>query len=336
MTSQITFKLPDLFAMCEAAKLTSSVNPRYKEAGAESAAWISSYKLLGPDTRAFFDNLNSAIFVGCTYPYAGYNELKMSCDYLNLIFILEEITDVQSGADVRKTMDIHFRVLSGEPCDGSALSRMSFDFRANFLKQFGTNNIDRFLSQHKSYADAVIVEADHRDKSALLCLDDYVFSRRENSSMRPCFTLIECCNYFHLPDEALEHPTIKRMHDATLDMLCWSNDVYSYNVEQARDRDACFNVIPVIMKDKAYTLQEAVDYTGAHIQALLSQFIADKAALPSFGTAVDANLQKYINGLETWVTGNLRYSFTTPRYFGDDREEVEKTLIVKLAERRAL
>ncbi|KAH8111216.1 terpenoid synthase [Phellopilus nigrolimitatus] len=332
MSLPISYKLPDLISMCN---LSSSIHPRYKEAGAESAAWISSYEPLGPETRAFFDKLDTAILSGLAYPYAGYKELRMCCDYINVLFAMDEVTDVQNGADARKTVDIHIRALHGEQYDDSAVSKMTLDFRSRFLELFALNSFLRFLPNHENYANAVIREAERRDRYAVLSLKEYEEFRRVNGGVLPSFNLIECCFKFHLPDEVIEHPTIKRMTDAAISIICWSNDIYSYHMELVTDGHSCSNVITVIMQEKRYTLQGAMDYVGSHIQSLLSQFIADKAALPSssFGTEIDANLHKYIHGLETWITGNLRYSFKTPRYFGDEREEVEKTLVVRMNRR---
>ncbi|KAH8113532.1 terpenoid synthase [Phellopilus nigrolimitatus] len=332
MALPLTFKLPDLITMCT-GKLSSSIHPAYLEAGVESAEWASSYEVLGPNSRVFFAKTLLSSLAGCAYPYVGYEELKLCCDYLNFVFALDEVTDVQNGADARKTMDIHIRSFSGEACDGSAMSQMSHGLRSRFFKHFCPSSIHRFMANHIAYTNAVIKEAEQRDRNVLLGLEDYIVFRREIAGVKPCFDLIECCLHFCLPDDVAEHPIVKRMHHAALDLVALSNDVYSYNMEQSRDGHSFANFITVIMKEKGCALQEAVDYAGAHIQGLISQFTDDRAALPSFGAVVDDNLREYIHGLETWVTGNLQYSFITPRYFGDEREEVRRTHVVKLARR---
>lgn len=48
-----------------------------------------------------------------------------SCDVINMRFAIDEITDSQSGAEARDTIDHHLRILFGEPCDGSPLSKMT-------------------------------------------------------------------------------------------------------------------------------------------------------------------------------------------------------------------
>lgn len=58
---------------------------------------------------------------------------------------------------------------------------------------------------------------------------------------------------------------------------------------------------------------------------------SDKEAMTSFGSIeIDRQVKDYIHGLEQWVIGNLRFSFDTPRYLGQERKEVERTLVIKL------
>ena len=90
------------------------------------------------------------------------------------------------------------------------------------------------------------------------------------------------------------------------------------------------NVMTVLMKDKQCSLQEAADHVGTHFKQLMESFEADKARLPSWGPELDAVVAKYVMAMETWVVGNCDWSFETQRYFGVQREEVKRTLVVKL------
>lgn len=62
------FRLPDLIATCP---LKGDINPHYKEAGAESAAWINSYNVFTDRKKAYFMQGCNELLVAHTYPYAG-------------------------------------------------------------------------------------------------------------------------------------------------------------------------------------------------------------------------------------------------------------------------
>ena len=104
-------------------------------------------------------------------------------------------------------------------------------------------------------------------------------------------------------------------------------------MEQAREGHQCSNIVTVIMKEKKLGLQETIDFVGSAFQNHLSDFITAKAALRSFGKDTDADVTRFIGALETWIVGNINWSFATKRYFGRDHEEIRKTLVVKLAPR---
>ena len=102
-------------------------------------------------------------------------------------------------------------------------------------------------------------------------------------------------------------------------------------MERTRDGLTCSNVISSLIYHNNCTLQEAADYIGVEFQTILEQMVSDKASMPSFGsTETDRQVKAYIFGLEQWITGNLRFCFDSPRYLGQERKEIEKSLVVKL------
>ena len=94
------------------------------------------------------------------------------------------------------------------------------------------------------------------------------------------------------------------------------------------------NIITVLMHHKQLDLQGAADAVGVHFKSLIDTFHAQKAALPSWGEKIDAEVAQYIMAMETWVIGNLNWSFETQRYFGHARHEIRRTRIVHLYPRR--
>ena len=97
-------------------------------------------------------------------------------------------------------------------------------------------------------------------------------------------------------------------------------------MERAKGLDGN-NFVTVAMREHGMNIQEAADYSAMEFTMRLNQFHKDRSALPSFGTGVDEDVQKYIFSISQWVVGNLIWSFETPRYFGAEHEEVKKTLV---------
>ena len=100
-------------------------NPNYTEVGPESAAWLDSYHVLSDRKRQTFIDCCIGILVGNAYPYASNEQLRICCDLANLLFVVDEVSDEQSGKKAYETTQIFLKTLSGAPCDGSVLSRMT-------------------------------------------------------------------------------------------------------------------------------------------------------------------------------------------------------------------
>jgi hypothetical protein len=95
-------------------------------------------------------------------------------------------------------------------------------------------------------------------------------------------------------------------------------------------------MIPVLMDRRGYTLQEAVDYVGELCRQCIERFEEQRHQLPSWGPELDADVEKYVLGLQHWIVGSLHWSFDSERYFGKTGLEVKRTRIVNLLPKRPL
>jgi len=131
----------------------------------------------------------------------------------------------------------------------------------------------------------------------------------------------------------MEHPIILSLGEATNDLVTWSNDIFSFNVEQSKGDT--HNMIVVIMKQEGVDLQTAVDFVGSLCKQSIDRFIQDRKNLPSWGAEIDKEVQIYVQGLADWIVGSLHWSFESERYFAKNGLEVKLTRIVNLLPRRA-
>ena len=118
----MSYELPDLFISCP---FTFAQNKPYANLGPESAAWINSYNALPSQKQQDLARCCADLLVRNAYPYAAYEQLRICCDFVNLLFVVDEVSDEQNGKDARETGEKYLRTLSGLPCDGSALSRIT-------------------------------------------------------------------------------------------------------------------------------------------------------------------------------------------------------------------
>jgi len=272
--------------------------------------------------------------VSHAYPQADYEQFRTCCDLINILFAIDELSDDQNGADAMATGMVCLNALvDPEWDDGSKLAKMMKEFRARYVQLAGPNSTRRLFTHFKNYIESVGVEAELRERGEVLDMDAFRDLRRENSAIRLGFVIYERVLGIDLPDMVFEDKTFMDAYWAAADMMCWSNDLYSYDMEQAKGHTGN-NIITVLMKAKGVDLQTACDYVGEHFNMLMKRWLEAKERLPSWGEEVDRDVQRYIEATGHWIRGNLDWCFATQRYFGAEHKNVRHTHIVVLRPRQ--
>ena len=92
-----------------------------------------------------------------------------------------------------------------------------------------------------------------------------------------------------------------------------------------------YNLISVLRHiEPSLSVQEAMDKAGQMIVDRYADFERVRRQLPSWGATVDVQIEAYVNGLASGIIANAVWSFETPRYFGNEREEVKRTRRITL------
>lgn len=122
-SSARTYRLPDLHGICH---LKATFNPHYVAARAASAEWVLSYNVFTGKKLEFFKQGGSELLCAWVYPYAGLEQLRTACDFVNLLFTIDEISDEQSSKGAMATGEIFLRTMKDDAYDdGSKLCRMT-------------------------------------------------------------------------------------------------------------------------------------------------------------------------------------------------------------------
>ncbi|KAK1219384.1 Sesquiterpene synthase 10 [Marasmius sp. AFHP31] len=321
------FLLPDLLAICP---LKGSFNPHYRDAAAESSDWINSYNVFTDRKRAYFVQGCNELLVAHCYPYASFECFRTCCDFVNLLFVVDEVSDEQNGRDAAVTGNIFLEAMRDpEYRNSSKISAITKDFRERYFRRAGPLASARFLEHCGDYIRAVSTEAELRERGQVLDVNDFVKLRRDNSAVILCFDLFEYALGIELPEEVVEDEMFREMYWAATDMVCWANDVYSWNMEQSKGIGGN-NIVTVLMKHRNMSLQAACDYVGTYCQHLMERYLWARERLPSWGPELDRDVAQYTEACGHWIKGNLDWSFETIRYFGAAHAEIKKTRLVTL------
>lgn len=82
--------------------------------GLESANWIESFGIFQGAKRAQYRAAAADLLAARTYPYAGYEDYRTACDFLHLLFIVDEVCDEQDGPSSARTVEQVLQVMKGE------------------------------------------------------------------------------------------------------------------------------------------------------------------------------------------------------------------------------
>lgn len=116
--------LPDLITSCPFPRGT---NPHFDRASSESATWVDGYNIFSEadSKRAYLIMSNGSLLASYVYPYSDYDKFRISCDFMNLLFALDEISDGHDKAGGYAMVDMFVNALNDKPCDGSLVSRIT-------------------------------------------------------------------------------------------------------------------------------------------------------------------------------------------------------------------
>ncbi|KAA1467161.1 terpene synthase [Dentipellis sp. KUC8613] len=330
-----TLTLPDLLSRCP---FPLNTNVHGAEVASDSESWLLEHAELSPERRAAFCALQSGALSALCYPTTPPSRLRVIADYMNYLFKLDDWSDELNLDQVDVLRGRVMGVLydpspSVNKTGGDPVAFLTASFFSRLASSAGPRCVARFVSTMEDFFAAVTQQAHDRICDSAPNLQTYIALRRDTSGCRPCFALIEYAAGIDLPHSVAKHPCVCTMEDAANDVVSWSNDIYSFNVEQARGDT--HNAVVIVMREQGLGIQDALDHVGDLCTAAIETFERARAQLPSTGTQVDTSLDAYVAGLQNWMVGSLHWSFITERYFGERGSEVKKALKVKLLPQKA-
>ncbi|KAG5719090.1 Pentalenene synthase [Termitomyces sp. T112] len=313
-----------------------NISPHYLQTQAESSAWIRSFNGLPPHVQRALHLGEFELLASLAYSLESKDVIRAGCDYIILFALFDEYSDVMTPHEVRQlammVMDALQNPDKARPAGECVLGEIARQFWQSSLKFASEGARRRFIKGFDEYTTKVVEEAQDRVQDLIRNIDDYILFRRSAVGMKATYVFIEFS--LDLPDESFEHPIIQRLTDTSSDLIWLINDMYSYNVEQARGEN--HNIVASLMHHKNIGVNEAMEWVGDYCSKLTRNFLNDLRDVPSFGEELDGQVQHYLNGLAYCVRGNDSWSFETRRYFVEGGLDIQKTRRVVLLPRRNL
>ncbi|KAI0929342.1 Alpha-muurolene synthase [Taiwanofungus camphoratus] len=333
------FILPDLVSHCN---FPLKRHPNGDSIAASSDKWLDTgCPELTPENRAAIYGLKAGILTAHCYPDCDDEHLRVVADFLGYLFHLDNISDGMMSRGTRELADVvmnaHWfpdryvpvhNTANTELIEEPSAGKLAREYWSRCIRDAKPGPQARFKEHMELFFDAVQKQTEDRDAGIIPDLESYIDMRRDTSGCKPSFDLIEYAMGIDLPDFVMDHPVIRALNQFANDLVTWSNDVFSYSVEQARGDT--HNMIVILMKHHGLSLQGAVNYVGELCKQTIDAFVENQQSIPSWGLEIDTDVTVYVKGLQDWIVGSLHWSFVTERYFGRDGAKVKKYRVVKL------
>ncbi|PIL28258.1 terpene synthase [Ganoderma sinense ZZ0214-1] len=272
------------------------INPFYEEVSAESNAWVRSFSPFTAKSQHSFERCDLGLLASLVFPDARRDQLRTANDLVNIFFVFDEYTDVESAPTVRGIVDVCTDAMHNpskpRPEKSSSVKWSDSKHVAppispyNFVliasdcvpptrfwergRRSVSDQTGPFVASFVAYMNAVVAQAEALDRGGFLTVDAFLAIRREDAGARPFYTLGAL--FLSIPDHFHDDPLHARMIGLGCDLVAIDNDMVSYNREQASG-NGDFNFITLTMHHHGLTLHDAARRLVEKVTELDAQFM---------------------------------------------------------------
>ena len=301
--------------------LRCPIPPAISPYAAETQHWLidwfrRTHPATDPSVRRRVEGAGFARYAARLYPEADRSSLRTLSQLFTWFFLLDDVADSTVTQDTNRLRDLltgAMRVLRHDdaPAHGT-LHHMLADIWRGPSAAMPHPWRDRFVDTVRHHLTGVLVEAESKAAGRRPGVAEYVRLRRATSAAYVAHVLTEFAARSPLPDAVHGHPAIRAYSTAANDLLSWFNDLLSLERDEATAGG--HNLVLALAAERELSIREAVDAATVMWRERMDGFAGLRAAVPSFGRAMDVPVRHYLRGVERSVRGTIDWSLESARY----------------------
>lgn len=175
-------------------------------------------------------------------------------------------------------------------------------------------------------------EAGNRANDVVPSEETYIAKRRHTGAIHVCMDLIEIVTGIEAPESLHNDPRFITALEASCNHVCWANDVYSFEKEQVLGE--IHNLVHLVRHHRGLGEQQALDHVAERLALETERFLTAEDELLEMYPELTGLLVPYLEGMRSWMRGNLDWSRQTPRYnpadvgqYEEPQEYLEETVL---------
>jgi len=140
---------------------------------------------------------------------------------MNYLFHLDNLSDDMDKRGTQSTADVVLNSLY-HPFTyktSARIGKQAADFWKHIITMAALGPQQRFIETFNFFFEAVSQQAMDRASGEIPDLEAYIALRRDTSSCKPCWALIEYANNLDIPDEIMDHPVVRSLGEAANDLV---------------------------------------------------------------------------------------------------------------------
>jgi hypothetical protein len=257
-------------------------------------------------------------FAARVYPNAPFESLQIASDFIAWLFFADDQNDeTDAGCRIDWMTALHARfgaVLGGErpTSQDEPLCHALHDLRTRASQRAPACWMGQFSRSVLEYFAASRWECENRRLGIAPTPATYLAMRPFTGAVYTCFDLFAITDGLYLPDAVREHPVVQALRLRANNVICVCNDILS--IQKELQHGDVHNLVLAIQQEQDCTLQEALERAVTWHDAEVVAYLTLERRLPSFGSAVDAELARYAGCLRAWMRGSLDWSRASARY----------------------
>ncbi|MDM4719945.1 terpene synthase [Micromonospora sp. WMMA1363] len=287
--------------------------------GRESIAWAQRLGLVTSGKR--LSRADAAGLAGRVCPAAPVERMRLLADLISWLFVMDDACD-EDGLGVAPTrlaptvaalldvLDRHGDPRATPATESGPLGEALADL-CRRVRLFGPPGLLlRFTSQVRDYLLALLWEAVNREHGRVPAVDEYVQMRRHTGGVQPSFTLTDLAAGGLPGPGRRADPGLVALELLAADLVCWCNDLFSYDKENRAGPDS-HNLVTVLAEGSGGDEEAALRAAADRFNRGLSAYLAAEEALSARG---DDALRTVLRSRRNWIRATYDWSQTAARY----------------------
>ncbi|MBX7264658.1 terpene synthase [Micromonospora sp. Llam7] len=284
----------------------------------ESADWAQHLGLISNGHR--LHRADAAGLAGRACPQGPLDRLRLLTDLISWLFVMDDACDEDGlGSEptglaptVAALLDVLDHHGGPGPVPAGVAGALGLGL-ADLCRRVRAHRRPAlllcFTAAMREYLLALLWEAANREHERVPAVDEYVQMRRHTGAVYPSLALTDLALNGFPPASRRADPGWAALESIAADLICWCNDVFSYDKEQHGGPDA-HNLITVLtweVGDESVALRAAAERFNDRLDAYLA---AENDLLASHGDAVRPALKTRRN----WIRATYDWSRAAARY----------------------